>query len=177
MADSTRAMRRSIFESSLKWRLSKGLAAAVQPLLARNDVDEQAVRERAARADTAIFYSISNCQDGLRGVSFGELLQRAHLAKRDLGLVQLRIKGAAEGQDPIPHDAMQFREIRPARPRGRKTRVVRQIGAPHRPQPGPKDPRADMRTILRFARRGPGAVDDADISHVELNSMVVPRQL
>jgi malonyl-CoA decarboxylase len=26
------------------------------------------------RADTAIFYSISNCQDGLRGVSFGNFL-------------------------------------------------------------------------------------------------------
>jgi malonyl-CoA decarboxylase len=28
----------------------------------------------AARADTAIFYSISNCQDGLRGISFGNFL-------------------------------------------------------------------------------------------------------
>ena len=27
-----------------------------------------------ARADTAIFYSISNCQEGLRGVSFGNFL-------------------------------------------------------------------------------------------------------
>src|SRR5215471_14988654 len=44
---------------------------------------------------------------------FGELLQRAHLAKRDLGLVQLRIEGAdiAKGQDPVLHDAVQFREI------------------------------------------------------------------
>jgi malonyl-CoA decarboxylase len=50
-----------------------GLAAAVQPLLAR-DRDEKAQRERASRADTAIFYSISNCQDGLRGVSFGNFL-------------------------------------------------------------------------------------------------------
>lgn len=53
--------------------LVEGLAAAVQPLLAR-DGDEDAARVRAARADTAIFYSISNCQDGLRGVSFGNLL-------------------------------------------------------------------------------------------------------
>ena len=28
----------------------------------------------AAEADTAIFYSISNCQKGLRGVSFGNFL-------------------------------------------------------------------------------------------------------
>ena len=31
-------------------------------------------RAQAERADTAIFYSISNCQDGLRGVSFGNFL-------------------------------------------------------------------------------------------------------
>ena len=54
--------------------LVEGLAAAVQPLLARDDGDELAARERAARTDTAIFYSISNCQDGLRGVSFGNFL-------------------------------------------------------------------------------------------------------
>src|ERR1700681_2164428 len=48
--------------------LVEGLAPAVQPLLARDDGDEQAAHQRAASADTAIFYSISNCQDGLRGV-------------------------------------------------------------------------------------------------------------
>ncbi|MBV8913413.1 MAG: malonyl-CoA decarboxylase [Acetobacteraceae bacterium] len=53
--------------------LVEGLATSVQPLLAR-DGNEDAARIRAARADTAIFYSISNCQDGLRGVSFGNLL-------------------------------------------------------------------------------------------------------
>jgi malonyl-CoA decarboxylase len=50
--------------------LVEGLATAVQPLLAP-DVDED---KDAARADTAIFYSISNCQEGLRGVSFGNFL-------------------------------------------------------------------------------------------------------
>jgi malonyl-CoA decarboxylase len=53
--------------------LVQGLAGSVQPLLAR-DQDEEAATMRAARADTAIFYSISNCQDGLRGVSFGNFL-------------------------------------------------------------------------------------------------------
>jgi malonyl-CoA decarboxylase len=53
--------------------LVEGLATAVQPLLTR-DRDEKAQRERAVRADTAIFYSISNCQEGLRGVSFGNFL-------------------------------------------------------------------------------------------------------
>jgi len=55
--------------------LTEGLAAAVQPLLAREaGVGDEAARERAARADTAIFYSISNCQEGLRGISFGNFL-------------------------------------------------------------------------------------------------------
>jgi malonyl-CoA decarboxylase len=53
--------------------LVKGLAASVQNLLAR-DSTEAEQRARAAQADTAIFYSISNCQDGLRGISFGNFL-------------------------------------------------------------------------------------------------------
>jgi malonyl-CoA decarboxylase len=53
--------------------LVEGLAGAVQPLLVQNS-DDDAARNRAARADTAIFYSISNCQDGLRGISFGNFL-------------------------------------------------------------------------------------------------------
>jgi len=53
--------------------LVKGLATAMPPLLSR-ETDEEAARTQAARADTAIFYSISNCQDGLRGISFGNFL-------------------------------------------------------------------------------------------------------
>jgi malonyl-CoA decarboxylase len=53
--------------------LVEGLAGAVQPLLVQDD-DTAAARDRASRADTAIFYSISNCQDGLRGISFGNFL-------------------------------------------------------------------------------------------------------
>lgn len=57
--------------------LVRGLSEAVQPLLvldAGGDQDNDAARDRAASADTAIFYSISNCQDGLRGISFGNFL-------------------------------------------------------------------------------------------------------
>ena len=52
--------------------LTEGLAAAVQPLLAREG--EATAHGRVMRADTAIFYSISNCQEGLRGISFGNFL-------------------------------------------------------------------------------------------------------
>jgi malonyl-CoA decarboxylase len=46
--------------------LVRGLPAKVQPLL-----DPQAPVTDPATADTAAFYSITNCHDGLRGVSFG----------------------------------------------------------------------------------------------------------
>jgi len=51
--------------------LTTGLANAVQPLLAAPD---NAAGAPPRGADSAMFYSISNCQDGLRGVSFGNFL-------------------------------------------------------------------------------------------------------
>jgi malonyl-CoA decarboxylase len=53
--------------------LVEGLATSMPPLLSQ-DMEDDTARAQAARADTAIFYSISNCQDGLRGVSFGNFL-------------------------------------------------------------------------------------------------------
>jgi malonyl-CoA decarboxylase len=49
--------------------LTRGLAAEVGPLLApdRPRIDP-------ARADSAVFYSINNCHEGLRGISFGNFL-------------------------------------------------------------------------------------------------------
>lgn len=49
--------------------LTRGIPGAVQPLLAEG-------REAlgASAADTAVFYSISNCQSGLAGMSFGNSL-------------------------------------------------------------------------------------------------------
>jgi malonyl-CoA decarboxylase len=49
--------------------LSDGMPAAIAPLLA-----EHRQVTPAKRADTAVFYSISNCQDGLRGVALGNFL-------------------------------------------------------------------------------------------------------
>ena len=49
--------------------LVKGLSGSVQDLL-----DEKAPVLDPAQADTAIFYSISNCQSGLAGISFGNFL-------------------------------------------------------------------------------------------------------
>jgi malonyl-CoA decarboxylase len=69
--------------------LVEGLATAVQPLLSQ-DTYEAAARERAARADTAIFYSISNCQDGLRGVAFGNFLIKQVVEELKAELPQLK---------------------------------------------------------------------------------------
>ena len=49
--------------------LVRGLAGSVQRLL-----DKKAPLLDAKEADTAIFYSISNCQRGLAGISFGNFL-------------------------------------------------------------------------------------------------------
>jgi malonyl-CoA decarboxylase len=49
--------------------LVRGIAAAIEPLLAGDVVDGQ-----ATPPNTAIFYSISNCQRGLKGISFGNFL-------------------------------------------------------------------------------------------------------
>ena len=49
--------------------LVEHISAGIEPLL-----DEAAAPLAARRATTAIFYSISNTQDGLRGVSFGDSL-------------------------------------------------------------------------------------------------------
>ena len=46
--------------------LTQGMSAQVQPLL-----EVQSTVADPAQADCAIFYSITNCQEGLRGTSFG----------------------------------------------------------------------------------------------------------
>ena len=49
--------------------LTRGMSARVQPLL---EVGSSV--SSGDKADSAMFYSITNCQDGLRGISFGNLL-------------------------------------------------------------------------------------------------------
>src|SRR4029077_8614568 len=69
--------------------LVQGLATAMPPLLAR-ETDEEAARAQAARADTAIFYSISNCQNGLRGISFGNFLIKQVVEELQAEVPQLK---------------------------------------------------------------------------------------
>jgi malonyl-CoA decarboxylase len=74
--------------------LTKGMSSKVQPLLEPNSpvVDP-------ASADCAIFYSITNCQEGLRGVSFGNFLIKQ--VAEDLGREFPRLKTFAT-LSPIP---------------------------------------------------------------------------
>ena len=60
--------------------LTRGMSAHVQPLL-----DLKSPVGEPAGADCAMFYSITNCQEGLRGISFGNLLikQVAQELKRE----------------------------------------------------------------------------------------------
>src|SRR5947207_2194851 len=60
--------------------LTRGMSAQVQPLL-----DKDLPVDSPLTADCAMFYSITNCQEGLRGISFGNLLikQVAEELKRE----------------------------------------------------------------------------------------------
>jgi malonyl-CoA decarboxylase len=55
--------------------LTRGMSAHVQPLL-----DLKSPVAMPSNADCAMFYSITNCQEGLRGISFGNLLIK-HVAE------------------------------------------------------------------------------------------------
>jgi malonyl-CoA decarboxylase len=67
--------------------LVEGLATSIPPLLSQG---EDAALAQADCADTAIFYSISNCQSGLRGVSFGNFLIKQVVEELETELPQLK---------------------------------------------------------------------------------------
>ncbi|MFL0796780.1 MAG: malonyl-CoA decarboxylase [Cellvibrionaceae bacterium] len=64
--------------------LVKGIATSVQELLEPNENPE------IGDADTAIFYSISNCQTGLNGISFGNFLIKQVVRELQKELPQLK---------------------------------------------------------------------------------------
>ncbi len=74
--------------------LTRGLSAKVQPLI---DPDSSTIDP--ASADCAVFYSITNCQEGLRGVSFGNLLIKQ--VAEDLGREFPRLRTFAT-LSPVP---------------------------------------------------------------------------
>ena len=65
--------------------LTKGIPGSIQALLAEDDTVMP-----AEEADTAVFYSISNCQAGLAGISFGNSLIKQVAADLSAELSELR---------------------------------------------------------------------------------------
>lgn len=65
--------------------LTRGLPPSIHFLL-----DQEAGTIDPARADTAVFYSISNCLDGLRGISFGNFLIKQVVAELEAEKLPVR---------------------------------------------------------------------------------------
>ena len=84
--------------------LVKGMADKVQPLL-----DEAAPVFPPRDADTAIFYSINNCHEGLRGVTLGNFLIKLVVADLQRELPHLRQFATLS---PVPGFAAWLKEAR-----------------------------------------------------------------
>lgn len=88
--------------------LTKGIPGSVQTLLAEG-------REPLAEGefDTAVFYSISNCQEGLRGISFGNSLikQVVEEVRADLPQVNCYVT-----LSPVPTLTRWLEKVAPDRP-------------------------------------------------------------
>ena len=64
--------------------LTRGIPDSIQALL-----EKDGERIDAAKADTAVFYSINNCLDGLRGISFGNFLIKQVVAELEAEQLQI----------------------------------------------------------------------------------------
>jgi len=82
--------------------LTKGLVGELGPLL-----DLNAPVLAPAEADTAVFYSISNCLDGLRGISFGHFLIKQVVVELGNELPGLKLYSTLS---PLPHFASALRD-------------------------------------------------------------------
>ncbi|MBR9899951.1 MAG: malonyl-CoA decarboxylase [Rhodospirillales bacterium] len=69
--------------------LVNGIAGNVDALIESSE-DDLGADEKAPKADTAIFYSISNAQAGLAGISFGDFLIKRVVAELQRDLPQLK---------------------------------------------------------------------------------------
>jgi malonyl-CoA decarboxylase len=74
--------------------LTRGIATAIQPL-----IDVKGEPREAAKPDTAVFYSINNCLEGLRSISFGAFLIKQVV--QELETEELRLRNFVT-LSPIP---------------------------------------------------------------------------
>lgn len=132
--------------------LTKGIPGSVQTLLA-----EGRTPLAEGEFDTAVFYSISNCQEGLRGISFGNSLikQVVEELKRDLPQVSRYVT-----LSPVPTLTRWLEKVAPERP------AVRQLlDAAAKGDPAGLEPhRAALRRLtaeyLLAVKRGDGLPAD-----------------
>jgi len=100
--------------------LTRGMSDRVQPLLN----PDSAVNDPQS-ADSAIFYSITNCQEGLRGVPFGSLLIKQVVEDLKKSLPRLRTFATLS---PIPGFrkwlASACRDLKPGKLDGRMRRLL-----------------------------------------------------
>ena len=124
--------------------LVKGIARNVQALLdgGPSDAKADAKADTADTADTAIFYSITNTQKGLRGISFGEYLIKRVVQRLAVELPRIKtfatlspIPGLRAWLETAPREA--FEQALSEAERG----GVRALG-------GNDDPRAALAVIL-----------------------------
>jgi malonyl-CoA decarboxylase len=80
--------------------LTRGIPGSIGPL-----IDPQREIGDPHRADSAIFYSINNCQDGLRGISFGNFLIKQVVQELSAELPQIKTFCTLS---PLPNFAEQF---------------------------------------------------------------------
>ena len=56
----------------------------------------------AEEADTAVFYSISNCQRGLKGISFGNfLIKRVVAVAAQFPVIRSKLRNRGSGRIPL----------------------------------------------------------------------------
>lgn len=116
--------------------LTKGLARTMDPLL-----DIHAPVLAPDKADWAIFYSINNCLEGLRGIPFGNFLIKQVV--EELGAELPHIKNYST-LSPLPHFAEALRQEAPHGERNftreRLSRLLSEFGSELRREAGPLDP-------------------------------------
>lgn len=98
--------------------LTKGIPNSIQSLLS-----EERQEHLAEAADTAVFYSISNCQAGLAGISFGNSLIKQVVRELSLEMPNLKrfvtlspVPGLTrwankEGFTPLPEDPQRLKQL------------------------------------------------------------------
>nr|WP_126975504.1 malonyl-CoA decarboxylase [Frigidibacter oleivorans] len=132
--------------------LCRGIPGSVQALLA-----EERTPVPAAECDTAAFYSISNCQEGLRGISFGNSLikQVVEELRHDLPQIECFVT-----LSPVPGLVRWLKGIAPDRPEAARLLNLVAAGDAAAIAPEADTLRRLTAEFLLQARRGDGLPAD-----------------